>query len=304
MRPSSHFVSNTMAVALAGVLAAPALSAPPEVAMSQAAVGSTQPVKAPVREWETWKEAKTAMIFVAIPKGCFEMGTAKPLPPKFGDLWFHLEFKGSLSPDEMPRHKVCVDGFWLGQDEVRWREWHAVMGGDPPAGKEDLPVIGITWHQAKIFAERLSAESPDNSRFRLPTEAEWEYACRASDPVDEIAYTSEAVGRAWHNTAGLRLNEAKPVGELPPNKFGLQDMLGNVWEWVEDAYLADAYKQHDLYNPLQHSADREAPDTPRVIRGGSYRSEPTDMRCANRSRYASNASLPQIGLRLVRKENE
>ena len=177
-------------------------------------------------------------------------------------------------------------------------------GGDLPAGKEDFPVTGVTWHQAKIFAERLSNESTDSSRFRLPTEAEWEYACRAGDSVDEVAYTSEAVGRAWHNTAGLRLSEAKPGGEFPPNRFGLHDMLGNVWEWAEDVYEPDAYRRHALHNPIRQVSRGESAAVPRVIRGGSFRSEPTDMRCANRSRYDANSSLQQIGLRLVRKEKE
>lgn len=248
-----------------------------------------------------WQDPLTGMDFIRIPPGCMQIGTNKKTRPKVDDFWYHIGFKDSLSADEMPRHKICVSAFWLGRNEVRRQDWHAVMGGDSPSAENAaVPVGNVSWEQAQEFARKLSERSAGTARYRLPTEAEWEYACRAgSDKEEPIPYTSEMVGKAWHNTAGLRLLAPKPVGELPPNPFGLNDMLGNVWEWVEDAYSPAAYRQHAVQDPVYRGP---ADGKNRVIRGGGYRSEPLKTRCGARGHYAGAGSLPQIGLRLVRIE--
>lgn len=243
---------------------------------------------------EVWKEPLTGMAFVKLPKGCYAMGNAKPvsyreyfrgLPPKGQDFKFE---------DELPRHEACVDAFWLGQFEVRADEWHKVMGGTPI--RSDAPAAGMNWNEANRFAALLSERSGGKVRFRLPTEAEWEYACRAGAKEDIVAKRDELRGSAWYAVEpdGIK-SETQPVGQLPANAFGLHDMLGNVWEWVQDSYQNNAYLSHGLYNPAVRVP---APD--RVIRGASFRSQPLHVRCAKRSHYASGDSLNTIGLRLVR----
>ncbi len=255
-------------------------------------------------ESSTWTEPLTGMSFVRVPGNCYQMGTHKPIPPKIDDFWKHLGFAGSLSADEIPRHKVCIGALWIAQNEVRWQDWHKVMGGTALPEKENLPAANMSWQEAHSFTEKLRELSPGKKPYRLPTEAEWEYACRGGDDMSkETPYTSEMIGAAWHNAPGLRLTEPKPVGELPPNKFGLNDMLGNVWEWVADAYEEKAYRQHALYDPLVAKVTQGKPDL-RVIRGGSFRSEPVNMRCAKRGKYPVDQALPQIGLRLVFREVE
>jgi formylglycine-generating enzyme required for sulfatase activity len=245
-----------------------------------------------------WTEPITGMRFVALPKGCFQMGTREAIKPIDIAPWEHAGFKGRLEADEKPRHEVCVDALLLGQHEVRASDWESVMGEAPPQGSGAAPAAGMTWHAAQAFAARLtqlSEQSGARYRFRLPTEAEWEYACRAG--VKEESVPSRRDDRkdvAWYNLQ--RAPEPREVGKRKPNSWGLHDMLGNVWEWVEDAYRADAYARHALYNP----ATRDATGGERVIRGASHRSDHLHVRCAKRASYAENDSLGQIGLRLVR----
>ena len=242
---------------------------------------------------EVWTEPVTGMPFVAIPKGCFRMGTAIAVPPMADTQWDRVKFKGSMSDDEMPQHEVCVDAFWMGKFEVRYQEWDMLMPDAPRMEGQDVAVSNISWQQARTFAERLTERSGGKHVFRLPTEAEWEYACRAGQKAE----AEELSKSAWYQ---YRAQKPAPAGKLQPNAFGLHDMLGNVWEWTADSYAATAYRQHKLYNPRMDKGGNKGNDM-RVIRGASFRTELEQVRCAQRGRYAADEGLDSIGLRLVRE---
>jgi formylglycine-generating enzyme required for sulfatase activity len=171
------------------------------------------------------------------------------------------------------------------------------MGGKAP--KPELPAARVTWEQAQAYAVRLTERSDGRDRYRLPTEAEWEYACRAGAATESLLSSSDEVKVAWFEKTTEQKIEPQPVGQLAANAFGLYDMLGNVWEWVQDSYVADGYTRHTLYDPLV-----ESPGADRVIRGGSYRSEAVLVRCAKRAFYAPADTLGTIGFRLVRVPQE
>lgn len=243
----------------------------------------------------TWKEPVSGMEFVALPKGCFQMGNARAVV--FREAFAGLPLAAHDFPfdDELPQHEVCVDALWMGRYEVRSDEWQRVMGGAKPA-RPDAPVADITWEQAQAFAARLTERAGGKHRFRLPTEAEWEYACRAGTAEEIVPKLGDLADRAWYVVEPKGIpDETQPVGKLAPNAFGLHDMLGNVWEWVQDGYRADAYQHHDLFNPVTAASGHD-----RVIRGASFRSEPIHVRCARRGHYAAGDALRTIGLRLVR----
>lgn len=243
-----------------------------------------------------WTEPLTGVEFVALPKGCLQMGTAKPIEPPFDSNWARMGYKGNLAEDEVPRHEVCVDAFWMAKTEISEADWHKVMGGDAPANTGKGAKVNVSWLQALEFVKKLSERSVGKQRFRLPTEAEWEYACRAGANVDDEPDRGLLAIKAWYRHSPQRSYEVREVGMLKANAFGLHDMLGNAWEWTQDSYLANGYTHHSLYNPMV-----EVQGEPRVLRGGSFRSELAHMRCALRGRYDPAQTMDSIGLRLVRQ---
>lgn len=248
---------------------------------------------------ESWTEPATGMVFLSIAKGCYQMGAQAPITAFPDPFWERVGHLPRLTDDEMPRHEVCVDAFWIGKHEVRVAEWRKLMGGEKGGSSDasdgNVPVAAVTWAQARQFAERLGQAS--GQRFRLPTEAEWEYACRAGAKDDEIAYSRELVGRAWYGRGEARQPSPRPVGQLKANAFGLHDVLGNVWEWTEDSYSPGGYQQHTLFNPVV----RDAAAPQKVMRGGSIRTEPRQTRCGARGHLAAEQRLDTVGFRLVRE---
>ena len=246
----------------------------------------------------TWTEPVTGMQFITVPKGCFQMGTRDSIKPMDIAPWQHANFNGKLEADEQPRHEACVDAFLIGAHEVRASDWERVMGEAPPQGSGAAPAAGMSWHAAQAFAVKLTQlakQSGAPHRFRLPTEAEWEYACRAGAKKESVPSRREdRRDVAWYNLQ--RAPEPREVGRRKPNAWALHDMLGNVWEWVEDGYRADAYARHTLYNPVV----KEATDGDRVIRGASHRSDFLHVRCGKRASHPADDALGHIGLRLVR----
>lgn len=240
-------------------------------------------------------DALTGLEFAYMPPGCFTMGAAVPgqvLP------------KGMPMPpraDEVPQHEVCVDGFWLARTEVTTRLWQHFMPDHPArtATLASLPATGIAIDDAERFLLRLNARA-GASVYRLPTEAEWEYACQPGEPVtgsfDDQHGPREQELRAMAHFRDIRRDdpEVAAVATRKENPFGLFDMLGNVWEWTSDNYAADAYRRHPRQNP-RHSDDSRR----WVMRGGSFKTDLYQTRCGARAWGVPGDRLPSVGMRLL-----
>lgn len=192
--------------------------------------------------------------------------------------------------DEKPAQLVTLsNGFYMGRYAVTQAQWQAVMGNNPSHFEgDDLPVDQVSWNDAQTFIERLN-EQDVRFTYRLPTEAEWEYACRAGTTGDG-ASDREAI--AWHK--GNSDGSTQPVGTRLPNAFGLFDMLGNVWEWCEDWY-------HDNYvgAPVDGSAWLSGGEQAhRVLRGGSWDYTAHTLRASFRNRNSPDYRLNDNGFRL------
>jgi formylglycine-generating enzyme required for sulfatase activity len=195
---------------------------------------------------------------------------------------------------ERPAHEVAISrDFYLGAHEVTQEQWLVVMGTDP-SGHEgsNLPVETVSWDDAVAFTKTLSDRL--GRVVRLPTEAEWEYACRAGSTTkycfgDDPAGLGD-YGWSFANSSGA----AQPVGGKRPNAWGLYDMHGNVWEWCSDWYDEGYYKQSP-------SVDPTGPDSgeSRVLRGGGYLLRDTSVRSAVRGNHPPEMSFKDLGLRIV-----
>lgn len=204
---------------------------------------------------------------------------------------------GSDAPDaqanEQPVHEVTLSDYYIGQTEVTQHLWKKVMGDDnnPSATKgNNLPVTNITWDEAQVFVQKLSEMT--GMRFRLPTEAEWEYAARGGERSKGYTYAGsndiDEVG--WY--AGNSGNKLHSIGEKSPNELGIFDMTGNAWEWCQDWY--GAYQKEAQVNPTGPNFGSS-----RVLRSGSFTT--TIERCTAKFRQARQANYPDthIGLRIV-----
>ena len=154
---------------------------------------------------------------------------------------------------------------------------------------DQYPVEKVSWNDCKDFIRKLNAKS--RYTFRLPTEAEWEYAARSGGREEKYAGGSNVDRVAWYrrNSGG----RSHKVGTKAPNGLGLYDMSGNVWEWCEDLYDEDAYTKHSRNNSLVTSGGSR-----RVNRGGSWRNNPRSVRAANRDWYPSDDTRQDLGFRL------
>lgn len=195
-------------------------------------------------------------------------------------------------------HSVHVNAFVLGKTEVTQGQWRAVMGNNPSRFSscgDDCPVEQVSWNDAQEFVQKLNAKT--GKQYRLPSEAEWEYACRAggqheycgSDNVDSIAWYEGNSGKGWFSNGSTH-----PVGRKQPNAFGLYDMSGSVWEWIEDSW-------HDSYNGAPTNGSVWQGDgAKRVLRGGSWFFEPQFARAAFRFRLESAYRDYDFGFRVAR----
>ena len=224
------------------------------------------------------------MEFVWIEPGTFEMG-APASEGGFGN--------------ERPVHEVEIsEGFYLGTYEVTQGQWQAVMGDNPSHYEGiDRPVEMVSYDDAHAFIGRLN-EAAGDSLYRLPTEAEWEYACRAGsrDPWSHGADEDQLGRYAWYS-GNNDPSGTKPVGGKRPNGWGLHDMHGNVWEWAQDWFDPGYYGDSPRVDPPGPAAG-----TDRVVRGGKFSNNAAGVRSAYRGANAPGARINTIGLRLLRLE--
>ncbi len=240
---------------------------------------------------DVWVEPVSGIQFIWIAAGEYRMGSPKDEPYR--------------RPEEGPQHKVALDGFWVGKHPVTWEQWKTVMRDpgrlfDPAKAKH--PVERINWEDIQKFIRRLSQMTGIKKYlYRLPTEAEWEYAARAGATTANhaLAETPPPEGDPPHladycwyvkNAAGT----TQPVGEKKANAWGLHDTLGNVWELTSDYYGKNYYGKSPEKNP-RGAAYGDA----RVRRGGCWRSQENACRLANRSQVAESTRNDTLGFRLV-----
>jgi formylglycine-generating enzyme required for sulfatase activity len=203
---------------------------------------------------------------------------------------------------ESPQHSVTIAPFYMGKYAVTQAQYQSIMGNNPADFKGDQrPVENVSWHDAIAFCQKLSEKT--GKFYRLPSEAEWEYACRAG--ITTPFYFGETIttelvnfnGNETYGSApkGMYRKQTTDVGSFPPNGFGLYDMHGNVWEWCADHW-------HDNYQgaPIDGTAWTVGGDSGRrLLRGGSWSSIPRNCRSADRGRDFSVSYFRNIGFRVV-----
>ncbi len=245
------------------------------------------------------------MKFVRIPKGKFLMGS--PTTEAF------------RNDDEEPHEVTITNDFYIGVHEVTQGQYERVMGKNPSCfqpgglGKAKLrtrdttqnPVECVTWHDAIAFCKKLAAlpeEIKAKRTYRLPTEAEWEYACRAGtktalhfgDVVDSYSANFNGLSPYGKGRGGPFYRTTVAVGQYPPNDFGLYDMHGNVMEWCSDWYAADYYKNSPKEDPPGPASGKE-----KVTRGGSWSNSGNACRSAVRTKLSPDQSHYGLGFRVV-----
>lgn len=202
------------------------------------------------------------------------------------------EQSGEAYSNEKPIHRVAISSFRIGQTEITQRLWQAVMGNSPSSYKGDgnLPVECVSWNDCQTFISRLN--SMTGRHFRLPTEAEWEYAARGGNRSRGYKYAgSNNIGSvAWYtDNSG---NATHDVGTKQPNELGLYDMSGNVGEWCQDWY--GSYSSFGQTNPQGASSNSE-----RVYRGGGWLSSAGNCRVSIRYSLTPDYRSFNLGLRLA-----
>lgn len=235
---------------------------------------------------------------VFIPSGTFVMGS--------GNNEFGRE------KDESPTHRVKLDSFYMSKYPITQLQWRVVISNYPKVKRpiknnpsffkgDDLPVEKVSWLDAQEFCQRLSKHT--GRKYRLPTETEWEYACRGGTQTpfffgniitNDFANYDGREGYGFKPT-GKYEKKTTSVGSFAPNPFGLYDVHGNVWEWCEDHYMSNY-----IHKPKDGSAFySNVGNHPRVVRGGSWSLAPSYCRSAKRSSHAADSNYNFLGFRVV-----
>jgi formylglycine-generating enzyme required for sulfatase activity len=197
---------------------------------------------------------------------------------------------------EKPKHQVIIKQFAIGKYPVTQEQYQAVMGHNPSKFKNHPknPVETVSWDDAQIFCRKLNLKT--GQKYRLPSEAEWEYACRAGTQTRYYFGNDEQQLReyAWYSKNSV--SKTHPVGQKKPNNWGLFDMNGNVWEWCEDGW-------HDNYNkaPTDGNSwnDNHSRSSARILRGGSWGVNSRNCRSADRLKFITNDRYFNRGFRLA-----
>ncbi|MDR2341524.1 MAG: formylglycine-generating enzyme family protein [Campylobacteraceae bacterium] len=226
-----------------------------------------------------------AMEFALIPSGSFEMGTDKKA--EIGII------------NEFPLHNITISrNFYLAKFEVTQEQWIKIMGNNPSKFKNNLkPVESVSWYDVQKFISKLNALE-NTTKYRLPTEAEWEYAARAASQSrysfgDDI---NELVSYAWYyNKSSKQPFQTHPVGQKKPNRWGLYDMHGNIWEWTADWYDPEYYTKSPKKDPINNLSSLKNI----AIRGGGWINSAEYMRSAVRHYKAPISKEDDLGFRVA-----
>jgi formylglycine-generating enzyme required for sulfatase activity len=294
------------------------------------------------KQGSVWKDPVTHMSFIWIEHGCFMMGQTesekRQLIQEALEEIYNKYFKTKL-----PLHEVNVDGFWIGQYQVTvgqfrrfvqetgykteaekegwawffdgkdWEKENGVFWQSPGFSQEhDHPVVCVSWNDAMALCQWLNNKG--NGTFRLPTETEWEYACRGGtksirfwgdDPdmacqyanVCDKTFQKKFPDLSWKShDCDCGYVFTSPAGIYQPNPFNLYDMLGNVWEWCMDHFSEDAYNKHEHDSPIYE----ENGVSFRVVRGGGWFNARWFVRSAGRYGFVQNDRYGDLGFRLLR----
>jgi formylglycine-generating enzyme required for sulfatase activity len=228
------------------------------------ATGRRQPHPQPLRDME----------MVSVKGGCFQMGDP------FDDG----------NPNEKPVNEICVSDFRIGKFEVTQGQWKKIMGENPAHFKkcgDSCPVENVSWDTVQEFIKEINRQT--GKKYRLPTEAEWEYACRSGGRREKFCGGIHAGPFAW--TEENSGNTTHPVGKKRPNGIGIYDMSGNVCEWVSDWYDETFYREGAPGGPPTGSS--------RVVRGGGWSFSPEYARAAVRNDYHPGFRDDILGFRLA-----
>lgn len=217
-----------------------------------------------------------------------------------GTFWMGRDDEYSYSLNERPRHSVSVSDFFIGKYEVTQQLWKQVMGNNPSKYKgSNQPVENVSWDDCQKFITLLNRRRGEMNlgefsdwHFRLPTEAEWEYAAQGGNKSRGFVFagSNDLSEVAWYYENSN--SQTHDVGGKNPNELGIYDMSGNVWEWCEDRYDGSYYETSPSMNPHGPLSGSE-----RVVRGGDY-SHPYKIGCLvwNRSCNTQNSNTSEIGL--------
>jgi formylglycine-generating enzyme required for sulfatase activity len=249
--------------------------------------------------------AKNNPELLFVPAGCYQMGD------NFGDGYFN----------EKPAHEVCITDFFIGKyditreefalfatvtgyktdaeqgdgcyiyDGIAWRKESSANWRNPGFNQADShPAVCISWNDAIAYAHWLSQTT--GRTYRLPSEAEWEYAARSKGKIERFAGGNDPDKLAWH--AGNADEQTHPVGQKQPNGLGLYDMSGNVWQWTADWYDPNSYRKVPSNNQAGPNSG-----TQKVFRGGSWFQDPRGLRTSYRDFYFPHFSSSYLGFRLA-----
>ncbi|MBI5818437.1 MAG: SUMF1/EgtB/PvdO family nonheme iron enzyme [Verrucomicrobia bacterium] len=263
---------------LAAICVGTALAQTPPPPSPAASTAAPVPAKKPAAGQPSFVNV-VKIRMVLIPAGEFDMGSPK------SESWRYSE--------ESLHHVTITRPFYMGATEVTQAQFAAVMRRNPSYYKgANLPVEHVTWNDAVEFCRRLSFM--DSRTYRLPTEAEWEYACRAGSDGKFYSGENDAdlFKAAW--VGSVSNSRTHPVATLAPNRFGLFDILGNVYEWCADYYDANYYVRSPKTDPPGPPKGAE-----RVIRGGAYNESIQNARCAYRTGKDPMKTQANLGFRIA-----
>lgn len=262
-------------------------SSPPTVSEK---TSQNEPVKKqpPPADWngqnvvlKTWIEPSTGIEFVWVDEGCYDMGCVE----------------GNESCKTYFPHKVCVDGFYMGKFEVTQKEWIKLMLNNTSIGSigSQYPMDSVSWHDAMEFLRSLNNLHQNKFKFRLPTEAEWEFAARDRGKPYLYAGGRDVSTVGWYenNIEGT----THIVGRKSPNELGCFDMSGNLFEWCEDTFVEDAYKRHKKHNPVIKEDGKN-----KVVRGGSWADGAAELQTTTRYSFPPSLRILRVGFRIVREK--